>query len=62
MNSAIRSHQVKLEESMKDMKETNHDIKVENNRSHEESMKELKAEFKEELKAVKSLIDHINGK
>ena len=43
MNSAIRSHQINLEESMKGMKEANHDIKAENNRSHEESMKGLKA-------------------
>ena len=47
---------------MKGMKVANHDIKAENNRSHEESMKGLKAEFNNELKAVKLLVDNINGK
>ena len=36
-----------------------HQIKLEDIKM---SNQELKAEFKEELKAVKSLVDHINGK
>ena len=35
---------------------------INGNSGLKESMKGLKAEFKEELKAVKSLVDHINGK
>ena len=31
-------------------------------RTNQIKLEEAKAEFKEELKAVKSLVDHINGK
>ena len=35
---------------------------INGNSGLKEAMKELKAEFKEELKAVKSLVDHVNCK